>query len=108
MNNKTVIDFLPLIKSIANKFYNCDYEDLIQAGYIGLQEAYNHYVKNDDTKFTTFAYKYIFGEIYKTANANIIKNNNRDLLKLLKLINKTKILLIQKLQKEPIIDEITS
>ena len=106
MDDKLALTFLPLIKNIANKFYNCDYEDLIQAGYAGLQDAYNHYKKNDKTKFTTFAYEYIYGEIYRTANLNTIKNNNRDLLKLLKLINKTKILLIQTLQKEPTVDEI--
>lgn len=108
MDDKLALTFLPLIKKIASTFYNCEYEDLIQAGYMGLQDAYRHYIKNEHTKFSTFAYQYIYGEIYRTANSNIIKNNNRELLKLLKLINKTKILLTQKLNKEPSISEIAN
>ena len=108
MDNQMALTFLPLIKNIANQFYNCEYEDLIQAGYIGLQDAYNHYLKNSKTKFTTYAYDYIYGEIYRTANSGIIKNNNRELLKLLKLINKTQILLTQKLNKEPSLQDISA
>ena len=54
----------PLIKSIAKNFYNVEQEDLIQAGQIGLINAYKHYDKNSNTKFSTFAYSYIFGEMY--------------------------------------------
>lgn len=45
MNNEIIVAFEPYIKSIASKFYNVDYEDLMQAGRLGLQDAYQHYKK---------------------------------------------------------------
>jgi RNA polymerase sigma factor (sigma-70 family) len=105
MNNEIVVAFEPYIKSIASKFYNVDYEDLMQAGRLGLQDAYQHYKKNDTTKFSTFAYKYIFGEMYKLANSKTIKIN-RDILKIIKLVDKTKSLLTQRLGRIPSISDI--
>ena len=105
MNNELVMAFEPYIKSIANKFYNIDYDDLMQAGRLGLHNAYQHYQKNSDTKFSTFAYKYIFGEMYNLAHSTILKIN-RDTLKTLKLIEKTKILLTQSLNHIPNTSEI--
>ncbi len=89
-----------LIRSIANKFYNCEYEDLYQAGVLGLQKAYNNYKENNGTKFTTYAYEYIWGSMYLIANQKMLKVN-RDTLKLVKLIETTRNKLAQKLNKIP-------
>ena len=98
----------PLIKSIANTFYNVEKEDLIQAGRIGLIEAYKHYDKNSNVKFSTFAYSYIFGQMYNLSiKSNPIKTN-KDNLKLLKLINKTYNYLSQTLNKTPSLYDISS
>ena len=98
----------PLIKSIANTFYNVEKEDLIQAGRIGLIEAYKHYDKNSNVKFSTFAYSYIFGQMYNLSiKSNPIKTN-KDNLKILKLINKTYNYLSQTLNKTPSLYDISS
>ena len=105
MNNELIIAFEPYIKSIANNFYNIDYEDLMQAGRLGLHNAYQHYQKNSTTKFSTFAYKYIFGEMYNLAHSTMLKIS-RDTLKTIKLIDHTKTLLTQALGHVPSISEI--
>lgn len=106
MNMKMMETFDPLIKKIAKSFYGIEYEELIQVGRIGLYNAYNHYDKNSDTKFSTFAYQYIFGEMYNLAIQYKTIKPNRDILKITKLVEKTKILLTQKLGKEPSISDI--
>ena len=51
----------PIIKSIAQEFYrkyNCygaDYEDFIQEGYLGFQDAISNYDSNKGALFYTFA-----------------------------------------------------
>jgi RNA polymerase sporulation-specific sigma factor len=106
MTNELLLTFEPLIKSIALKFYNVEYDDLIQVGRIGLMNAYKNYDKNSKTKFSTYAYKYIFGEMYNyTLGIHTIKQS-RDELKLVKLIDKAKNYLTQKLGKIPTITDI--
>ena len=107
MNDKLIETFDPLIKKIANNFYGIEYDELIQVGRIGLYNAYNHYKKNSDTKFSTFAYQYIFGEMYNLAIQNKTIKPSRDILRLTKLIEKAKILLTQKLGKEPSINDLS-
>ncbi len=98
----------PLIKSIASNFYNVEKEDLMQAGKIGLINAYKHYDKDSNTKFSSFAYTYIFGEMYNLSiKSNSIKTN-KDNLKLLKLINKTYNYLSQTLNKIPTLIDIAN
>ena len=107
MKEELIKTFDPLINKIAKSFYGIEYEDLIQVGRIGLYNAYKHYNKNSDTKFSTFAYQYIFGEMYNLAVQNKTIKPNRDILKITKLVDKTKILLTQKLGKEPSITDIS-
>lgn len=54
-----------LVKSIAGDFTNTglDFEDLRQAGYIGLLNAVENYEMNRGTKFSTYASHLIKGEI---------------------------------------------
>jgi len=108
MDNLLIKDFEPLIKSISNKFYGIDKEDLMQAGKVGLINAYNNYDKNSNTKFSTYAYTYIYGEMYNLVLANKMIKTNKDTLKLVKLIDKTKIYLEQKMQKEVSLNDIAS
>ena len=96
-----------LIISCVNKFYNIDKEDLYQAGVVGLLKAYKNYRYDGKTKFSSYAYKYIYGEMYLLACENNIKIN-KDILKLSKMINKTKYALAQKLNKIPTNEEIAT
>lgn len=64
-------DILPhyygYIKSIVNRFKvsSYDFDDLFQAGIIGFYKAYLNYNKDLNIKLTTYAFKYVYGEIYK-------------------------------------------
>ena len=108
MDDLLIKDFEVLIKSISNKFYGIDKEDLMQAGKVGLINAYNHYDKNSNTKFSTYAYTYIYGEMYSLLLNNKMIKTNKDTLKLVKLIDKTKIYLEQKYSKEVSLNEIAN
>lgn len=108
MDDKLFKDCEVLIMSVAKKFYGIDREDLMQAGKVGLINAYNHYNKQSNTKFSTFAYTYIYGEMYNLLlNSKMIKTN-RDNLKLVKLIDKTKSYLTQTFGREISLKDISN
>ena len=48
-----------LIYDISKKFYGYPKEDLLQAGVLGLLQAYKQYDESFNAKFTRFAYNYI-------------------------------------------------
>lgn len=54
-----------LILSLIKKYQNYNKEDLYQAGIIGIIKAYKNYKSESGIKFSTYAYKYILGEIIK-------------------------------------------
>ena len=95
------------IMSIAKKFYNVEKKDLYQAGYIGAIKALKNYKNNNITEFTTFAYKYIFGEMYELAKNNRNIKINKNYLKIYKQIENAKILLTQKFNRTPSLDEVS-
>ena len=64
-----------LIWKIAKNFYGVDKNDLYQAGVLGVIKAYQNYKDDGITKFSTYAYNYIFGEMYMLANNKEIKLN---------------------------------
>ena len=54
-----------MIYMIINKYFKgYDKEDLYQVGVLGVIKAYDNYKKDHNTKFSTYAYTYIYGEIY--------------------------------------------
>ena len=63
-----------LIWTVAKKFYGVDKNDLYQAGVLGVIKAYQNYVDDGKCKFSTYAYNYIFGEMYALANNKEIKS----------------------------------
>lgn len=91
-----------LIYAIINKYFkNYDREDLYQEGVKGVIKAYNNYQKNKNTKFSTYAYKYIYGEIYSYIYSSKSLKISKDYYALYKKINEAKTILSQKLMKEP-------
>lgn len=97
-----------LIYSIAKKFYNNDLEDLYQQGVIGIIKAYKNYKEeNNNAKFSTFAYKYIFGEMYNHSMKRQGIKISKDTLKAYKSIVKVQDFLSQKLNREPSIYELS-
>lgn len=95
-----------LLYKIASYFYGVDVEDLYQAGIVGLIKAYNNYQKSATCKFSTYAYEYIYGEMYNLAINHSIKVN-KETLKLYKLIEKTRYTLAQKINRIPSNTEIS-
>lgn len=83
-----------LLYSIANRLYGAEKEDLIQAGAMAMVTAYRTFRDDGTTKFSTYAFKPIFGEMFKLATQKQIKIS-RDYLKLYNLIETTRYSLAQ-------------
>ena len=83
-----------LIYKLASKYKNYyNFDDLYQAGCIGVIKAYKNY-KENNTKFSTYAYKYILGEMidYIRKDKNIIISDEaydiyRKYIKIKELLN---------------------
>ena len=103
-----ITDNQNLIYSIIHKFRSRDVEDLFQVGCIGLIKAYNNFDSTGNTKFTSYAYNYILGEIYQY----IISNHNIRMspsnIKLVSSINKAEEYLTSYLNRKPTITELCS
>lgn len=95
-SEQIVKDNLNLIFKIASYFYGAEKEDLVQAGMFGLLKAHKKFDPNCGAKFSTYAYDYIYGEMYLVASKKTIKIN-KDTLKLYKYIEKTRYEEAQKL-----------
>lgn len=97
-----------LIKSIAKKFYQAEAEDLYQAGALGIMNAYKNYQKNGTTKFSTYAYPYVFGEMYQMVYKNQSIKVSKDILRSYQKIEMARSALSQKLHKIPTNDEVAA
>ena len=91
---------------INNYFRGYSIEDLYQVGVIGVIKAYDKYKENKSTKFSTYAYKWIYGEIYAYINNSKLLKISNDNIKLYKKINEANNYLCQALMKSPSINEI--
>ena len=91
-----------IIYKIISK-YTCYYEqdDLYQVACMGVVKAYKNYNPNSNAKFQTYAYNYILGSVYEYVTSfKTIKIGEKN-QKLSRKINEAKILLTQKLMREP-------
>lgn len=86
-----------IIYSVIKKYLNYfDKDDLYQAGVLGLIEAIKHFDNNKNTKFSSFAYYYVKGEVIKyIRNYNGLKIG-KDLIDLSCKIEKVRDYLTQK------------
>ena len=96
-----------LIFKIASSFYGVEKDDLYQAGVLGILKAYQNYEKNEHTKFSSYAYNYIYGEMYMLAHNKTLKIN-KDILKLYHNIEKTRYALAQRLGRVPSNSEVAA
>jgi len=92
---------------IAKYFKGYSTEDLYQVGVIGIMKACDNYKKDKSTKFSTYAYKYIYGEIYSYVNSSKTIKVARENYTLYKKINEARNILSQKLMKEPSLYELS-
>lgn len=98
---KDLLNYDGLIYSIINKYPKDMREDLYQAGMLGLVDAYKHYDPNARSKFTTYAYYYIVGEVNKFIRESSNLKLSKDLIKLKRSIYKVYDLMTQKLGRTP-------
>ena len=90
-----------LIYSVVYHFKKDEIEDLFQVGCVGLIKAFNNYSSEYNTKFTTYAYPYIVGEIYHYINSDHPIKLNHEYVKLNKNIKKASEYLTQQLYRVP-------
>ena len=105
MNN--ILEYEKLVSKIASKYSNfSNYEDLKQVGMIGLLKALDKYEVSNDTKFSTYAYLWIKGEILEYLRCDKNIKYSKELLSLCKEVTVTQEVLRNKLNKEPTNKEI--
>ena len=102
-----IINNQKLIYSIASKFKG-DKEDLFQAGCLGLINAYQKYNTDYNTKFTTYAYPFIMGEMYKYVLGDKNIKLSPEIVKLNLAIKKAEDYLTQKYKRGPTDIELSS
>ena len=96
-----ILEYEALVKKIASKYSRYgDYDDLYQAGMMGLLKALKEY-KPGIAKFSTYAYTWIIGEITTYIRENQTLKKSKDIIRLSRQIEKCRELLFQKLQREP-------
>lgn len=96
-----LLEYDGLIYSIISKYpKKYDREDLYQVSMLGLIDALKHYDNNYNTKFSTFAYYYIVGEINKYIRENSSLKVSKNLVDLKNKILKSKEVISQKLGRE--------
>lgn len=100
--NELIFQNENLIYSIINKYKDYfDLEDLYQTAAIGLINAYKNYKQDKNTKFSSYAYFYIEGEVKKYIRGSNTLKISKELIKLNTAIQKSKEVLWQKLNREP-------
>ena len=100
--NQLIIENEPLIYSVINRYKNYfDIDDLYQTAVIGLLNAYKNYRNDKNTKFSSYAYFYIKGEVKKYIRESNTLKISKELIKLNTSINKAKEVLYQRLNREP-------
>lgn len=98
---ENILEYENLVRSIINRYkYYGDYEDLYQAGMMGLAKALKNY-KEKDAKFSSYAYDYIIGEVTQFMRENTNIRVSRDMIRLSKKIEEYRELLYQKLGRKP-------
>ncbi len=100
--------YVGLVRNITSKYnFRSDYDDLFQAGMLGLQTALQKYDAKRETSFTDYAYLWIKGEVLKAINNDYGIHVSTDTYKLSKEIKETREYLSQNLGREPTTFEIS-
>ncbi len=99
MPDEIVLEYQNMIYKMASKFYGVEKEDLIQAGFLGLNKAYKGFKKDNGAKFSTYAYGFIYGEMYEAATGNRPIRIRKNEFKLYKGVCQTKSLLENKYER---------
>ena len=103
-----ILEYEGLVRSIISKYsFRGDYDDLYQAGMLGLQTAMQKYDIKKESSFTDYAYLWIKGEVLKAVNNDYQIHVSSDTYKLSKDIKEVREYLSQNLGREPTISQIS-
>lgn len=102
-----VLEYEKLIYKMISKYKNFDQEDLYQVAMLGLMNAKRNYNPDENTKFSTYAYYYILGEINTYIKASNPVKISQDLLRLKGSLIHAKETMTQRLRREPTIEELS-
>ena len=102
-----VLEYENLIYKMISKYKNFDQEDLYQVAMLGLMTAKRNYKPDENTKFSTYAYYYILGEINTYIKASNPVKISQDLLRLKGSLTHAKEAMTQRLRREPTIEELS-
>lgn len=107
--DQVIQENMNLIYAISGYFRNYrNKEDLVQAGTLGLLQAYKKYNPDMGVKFSTYAYTYIFGEMVRLVRNDRGIKISREISSINKEVEEAKVSLEQLLNREPSISEIAS
>ena len=96
-----------VIFNIINKYtHYFDKDDLYQVGMMGLLNALKHYKSDRNTKFSSFAYFYVLGEVTKYIRESNFFKVSKDLINLNSAIEKARDYLTQRIGYVPSNEEI--
>lgn len=102
------LKYIGLVKSITSKYnFRSDYDDLFQAGMLGLQIALQKYDSSREVNFIDYAYLWIKGEVLRTINNDYQIQVSSDAYKISKEIKETREYLAQNLGREPTTFEVS-
>lgn len=103
-----ILQYEKLVYSIANKFYGVEKEDLVQAGFLGLAKAVKNYNSADGAAFSTYAYNYIYGEMYEAQTGARPIRLQKGAMKLYKSVNRYRDFLSDQRKEEVSLSEAAS
>ena len=106
MPSEIIMENAGLVYKISQSLYGAEKEDLIQAGFLGLVKAYKSFDPNRGTKFSTYAYGSIYGEMYEAATGNRLIKVRKPELRLYKGVIRTKELLESKFERTVSYEEV--
>ena len=103
-----LLNYEGLVYSIIQRYTKYfEKDDLYQAGMVGLINAYHNFDSSQGTKFSTYAYYYVLGEVRTfVREAGLVKVSS-DLVKLNQSIEKVREVMSQRLGREPTTTEIS-
>lgn len=109
MTNELVMQYEKYVYGIAKKFDGYkNKDDLIQVGFLGLVMALRNYKNELNSKFTTYAYKYIYGEMCKLVREDKSIKVSRNVMKLKNSVEKARSILGQRFGRDPTNSELSS
>lgn len=101
-----ILKYESFIYKMIARYENFDKEDLYQVAMIGLMNAQKNYNPDEKTKFSTYAYYYVLGEINSYIRASNPVKVSQDLLRLKGSLNHAKEIMTQRLKREPTTEEL--